>query len=160
MLIAGAIIEEDTGDIKVKDDTTKVAAHFLPSDQFFGFLQSSGPDQVTCVTWLVSLRPFHSPHKEAGIPDLGPPLPRHSADLALRLCLHWIVAFASPNHHLCHYRRDSVYVRVIAQVTVDGLSLLELIARSIADWLLLILDWNIIFRTVMMGNRPYVQRLR
>ena len=49
MLIGGAIIEEHTGDMKVKEDTTKVAAHFLPSDQFFEFSGSSGPAQVTCV---------------------------------------------------------------------------------------------------------------
>ena len=49
VVIAGAMIEEDTGDMKVKEDTTKVAAHFLPIDHFFGFSGSSGPDQVTCV---------------------------------------------------------------------------------------------------------------
>jgi hypothetical protein len=28
--LAGATIDEDTGEIKVKDETTRVAAHFLP----------------------------------------------------------------------------------------------------------------------------------
>ena len=51
MLIAGAIIEEDTGDMKVKEDTTTVAAHFLLIDQFFGFSGSSGPDHVTYVVF-------------------------------------------------------------------------------------------------------------
>lgn len=48
---AGATIEDETGDMKVKDDTTIVAAHFLLKLQFFGFSGSSGPSHET---WLVS----------------------------------------------------------------------------------------------------------
>jgi len=44
---AGAIIEEDTGDMKVKEETTSVAAHFFLIDQFLGFPGSSGPSHVT-----------------------------------------------------------------------------------------------------------------
>ena len=45
--IAGATIEEETGDMNVKDDTTKVAPHLRFFDQFLGFSGSSGPSQVT-----------------------------------------------------------------------------------------------------------------
>lgn len=55
LLRAGAIIDDDTGDIKVKQDTTNVAAHFFLIDQFLGFSGSSGPDQVTYTVLLVSL---------------------------------------------------------------------------------------------------------
>ena len=48
---AGATIEDETGDMKVKDDTTIVAAHFLLKLQFFGFSGSSGPSHET---WLAS----------------------------------------------------------------------------------------------------------
>lgn len=44
---AGAIIELETGEIKVKSETVMVAAHFLCLLQFFGFMGSSGPSQVT-----------------------------------------------------------------------------------------------------------------
>ena len=61
----GATMEEDTGEIKVNEETTKVAAHFLPFDlrllgifssflgcvqstyQFFGLFGSSGPSHET-----------------------------------------------------------------------------------------------------------------
>ena len=46
---AGATIEDDTGEMNVKDDTTIVAAHFLLKLQFFGFPGSSGPSHETCV---------------------------------------------------------------------------------------------------------------
>ena len=46
---AGATIEDETGDMNVKDDTTIVAAHFLPKLQFFGFSGSSGPSHETCL---------------------------------------------------------------------------------------------------------------
>jgi hypothetical protein len=35
-LSAGATMEEETGEMKVKEDTTRVAAHFLPILQFLG----------------------------------------------------------------------------------------------------------------------------
>lgn len=35
--IAGATMEEETGEMKVKEETTIVAAHLCPVDQFFGF---------------------------------------------------------------------------------------------------------------------------
>ena len=44
---AGAIIELDTGEMKVKSETVMVAAHFLCRLQFFGFIGSAGPSQVT-----------------------------------------------------------------------------------------------------------------
>lgn len=46
-LIAGATIDDDTGEMKVKDETTNVAAHLCPFVQFLGFSGSSGPFQVT-----------------------------------------------------------------------------------------------------------------
>lgn len=45
---AGDIMDEDTGDSRVKDDTMNVAAHFRFIDQFLGFLGSSGPSHVIC----------------------------------------------------------------------------------------------------------------
>ena len=45
--MAGATIEEDTGEMKVNEDTTKVASHFRFRVQFLGFSGSSGPSQVT-----------------------------------------------------------------------------------------------------------------
>lgn len=48
---AGATIEDETGEMKVKDETTMVAAHFLLKLQFFGFSGSSGPSHEI---WLVS----------------------------------------------------------------------------------------------------------
>lgn len=48
LLSAGAIIEEATGEMKVKQDTTNVATHFLRMDQFLGFEGSVGEDHVTC----------------------------------------------------------------------------------------------------------------
>ena len=44
---AGAIIEDDTGEMRVKKDTTTVMIHFLRIVQFFGFSGSSGLDQDT-----------------------------------------------------------------------------------------------------------------
>ena len=44
---AGATMEEDTGEMNVNEETVKVAAHFRPLVQFFGFAGSSGPSQVT-----------------------------------------------------------------------------------------------------------------
>ena len=47
VVVDGATIEEDTGEISVKRETTKVAVHFLRLAQFFGLRGSSGPSQVT-----------------------------------------------------------------------------------------------------------------
>lgn len=47
--IAGATIDDETGEMNVKDDTTTVAAHFRFRDQFLGFSGSSGPSQVTFI---------------------------------------------------------------------------------------------------------------
>ena len=44
---AGATIDDETGDMKVKDETTSVANHFRFVVQFFGLAGSSGPSQVT-----------------------------------------------------------------------------------------------------------------
>lgn len=44
---AGATIEEETGEMKVKEDTTSVAAHFFFKVQFLGFSGSSAPFHVT-----------------------------------------------------------------------------------------------------------------
>src|SRR4051812_40302389 len=44
---AGATMEEETGDMNVKDETTNVAAHFRFMLQFFGFRGSCGPSHVT-----------------------------------------------------------------------------------------------------------------
>jgi len=46
-LIAGVTIEDETGEMKVKDETTSVAAHLRRFVQFFGFSGSSGPFHVT-----------------------------------------------------------------------------------------------------------------
>jgi hypothetical protein len=43
---AGATIDEETGEIKVKHDTTKTAAHLFLIGQFFGLSGSSGPRHV------------------------------------------------------------------------------------------------------------------
>ena len=45
--IAGATMEEETGEMKVKEETTIVAAHLCLVDQFLGFWGSSGPSHVT-----------------------------------------------------------------------------------------------------------------
>lgn len=45
---AGATIEEETGEMKVKSETVIVAAHFFLLVQFLGFSGSSGPSQSTC----------------------------------------------------------------------------------------------------------------
>lgn len=51
---AGAIMDEETGEMKVKQETMTTADHFLPIDQFLGFPGSSGPFQVTCgLVWLI-----------------------------------------------------------------------------------------------------------
>ena len=44
---AGATIDEDTGEMKVKEETTMVAAHFFFMVQFLGFSGSSLPSHVT-----------------------------------------------------------------------------------------------------------------
>lgn len=44
---AGASIVEETGDMKVKQDTRMVAVHFLYFGQFFGLEGSFGPSHVT-----------------------------------------------------------------------------------------------------------------
>ena len=44
---AGATIDDETGEMKVKDDTTMVAAHFCLNVQFLGFSGSSGPSHDT-----------------------------------------------------------------------------------------------------------------
>ena len=48
---AGATIDEETGEMSVKDDTTIVAAHFRPNVQFLGFSGSSG---LSHETWEVN----------------------------------------------------------------------------------------------------------
>lgn len=40
-------MDDDTGEMKVKAETSSVAAHFLRVGQFMGFSGSSGPFQVT-----------------------------------------------------------------------------------------------------------------
>lgn len=45
---AGATMDDDTGDMKVKDDTIRVAAHFFLYVQFLGFSGSSASSHVTC----------------------------------------------------------------------------------------------------------------
>lgn len=42
-------MDEETGEMKVKEETTMVATHLRLVDQFFGFSGSSGPSQVTCI---------------------------------------------------------------------------------------------------------------
>ena len=44
---AGATIDDDTGEMKVRADTSSVAAHFLRVGQFLGFSGSSGLFHVT-----------------------------------------------------------------------------------------------------------------
>jgi hypothetical protein len=44
---AGATIDDETGEMKVNEETMKVAAHFLLKVQFLGFAESSGPSHVT-----------------------------------------------------------------------------------------------------------------
>lgn len=44
---AGETIVDETGEINVKDDTSKVATHFFERLQLSGFAGSSGPFQVT-----------------------------------------------------------------------------------------------------------------
>ncbi len=58
---AGATIDDDTGEMKVKEDTTSVAAHFFFMVQFFGFSGSSAPFHVTCQSNNVSLA-LYGPH--------------------------------------------------------------------------------------------------
>lgn len=48
LLRAGATREEDTGEMKVKQETRTVANHFFFIGQFLGFEGSSGPLHVTC----------------------------------------------------------------------------------------------------------------
>src|SRR4051794_34496219 len=101
--------------MKVKADTTNVAAHFLFNDQFLGFRGSSGPDQVT-YTVLVRVSLIACSIRAKGYyiykhtPDLGHsrisqvflPLP-----LSLSQLYHYRLAFAAPdleNHS--HSHRD------------------------------------------------------
>lgn len=44
---AGATMEEETGEMKVKEETTRHAAHLRRIGQFFGLAGSSGPSQET-----------------------------------------------------------------------------------------------------------------
>ena len=44
---AGAVMDVDTGEIKVKAEEIAVTCHRAINDQFFGFSVSSGPSQVT-----------------------------------------------------------------------------------------------------------------
>ena len=48
-------MELANGDIKLKPDTTSVAAHLRRRDQFFGLAGSSGPSHVTNVESSLSL---------------------------------------------------------------------------------------------------------
>jgi hypothetical protein len=50
---AGATIEDETGEMNVKDDTTIVAAHFLLKLQFFGFSGSLGPCHETYISLAI-----------------------------------------------------------------------------------------------------------
>jgi hypothetical protein len=45
---AGATIVEDTGEMKVYNETTVITDHFLLLGQFLGFSGSLGPSHVTC----------------------------------------------------------------------------------------------------------------
>ena len=47
--MAGATMEEETGEMNVKDETTIVAAHLRRLAQFFGFSGSSAPFHVTWI---------------------------------------------------------------------------------------------------------------
>lgn len=49
---AGATIVDETGEMKVKQETSTVADHFRLALQFRGFVGSEGEDQVT---WILSL---------------------------------------------------------------------------------------------------------
>lgn len=49
---AGATIVDETGEMKVKQETSTVADHFRFRVQFRGFVGSEGEDQVT---WILSL---------------------------------------------------------------------------------------------------------
>lgn len=53
---AGATIVEDTGEIKVKQDTKSVEIHFLGRLQLRGLDGSSGPDHVTYSASIPSIR--------------------------------------------------------------------------------------------------------
>ena len=44
-------MDDDTGEMKVNEETTTVAAHLRLVDQFFGFCLSSGPSHVTCINF-------------------------------------------------------------------------------------------------------------
>lgn len=44
---AGATIDDDTGEMNVKTDTSSVAVHFLRTGQFLGFSGSSWPSHDT-----------------------------------------------------------------------------------------------------------------
>lgn len=44
---AGATMDDETGEMNVKEETTSVAAHLCFLSQFLGFAGSSGPSQVT-----------------------------------------------------------------------------------------------------------------
>lgn len=68
---AGATMVEETGDMNVKQETSRVAAHFLERLQLSGFLGSFGPDQVTYVALVYTCRALseqQSTH-EIGIPS-------------------------------------------------------------------------------------------
>ena len=45
---AGATMDDETGEMRVKKDTTIVAAHFRLKVQFLGFAGSSEPSHETC----------------------------------------------------------------------------------------------------------------
>jgi hypothetical protein len=52
---AGATIDDETGEIKVKHDTIKTIDHFLRIGQFLGLSGSSGPVQVTCEMLAIAI---------------------------------------------------------------------------------------------------------
>jgi hypothetical protein len=58
---AGATIDDETGEMKVKQDTIKTIDHFLLIGQFLGLSGSSGPFQVTC-EMLVKCNPERPGH--------------------------------------------------------------------------------------------------
>jgi hypothetical protein len=47
-------MDDDTGEMKVKEETISVAAHFFRSVQFFGFSGSSGLSHVTWIFYSIS----------------------------------------------------------------------------------------------------------
>ena len=47
VVVEGATIEDDTGEMSVKSETTKVAIHFLRFGQFLGLRVSEGESHVT-----------------------------------------------------------------------------------------------------------------